>query len=157
MADHLATVLSVRYAAVLSGWDGKVTEELRRELRAIRGLCQDIVELRRGDHSGLRLKMEQDRLEREREKSEEEVVEQFQRWLNNPGVRDAVCENHISLEERERRLRQIFALEPKPSDPPESPETTVPGGEESRSVKPSQGQSSQSEPETTNEDSAIGN
>ncbi len=28
-----------------------------------RGLCQDIVELRRGDHSGARLKMEQDRLE----------------------------------------------------------------------------------------------
>jgi hypothetical protein len=58
--------------------------EFLRWLRALRGLCQDIVELRRGDHSGTRLKMEQDRLEREREKTEEEMVAHFQRWLKNP-------------------------------------------------------------------------
>ena len=71
----------------------------------MRGLCQDIVELRRGDHSGARLKMEQERLERVREKTEEEVIAHFQRWLKNPKVRDLVCQNWISPEERRARIR----------------------------------------------------
>jgi hypothetical protein len=108
LTDHLATVLAVRYASALAGLNGEVTEELRRRLRALRGLCQDIVELRRGDHGGARLKMEQERLEREREKTEKEVVEQFLRWMENQQVRDLVCQNWVNPEERERRLREIL-------------------------------------------------
>ena len=81
-------MLAVRYAALLQGWNGGLMEEFRRELRTLHGMCQDFVELRRGDHSGARLKMEQERLEREREKTEEEVIAHFQRWLRNPEVRD---------------------------------------------------------------------
>ena len=132
LTDHLATVLAARYASALAGWNGEVTEEFRRKLRALRGLCQDIVELRRGDHSGARLQMEQARLEREREKTEEEVVAHFQRWLKNSAVRDLVCTNWISPEERERRLRAILGL------PPEPPEPAAPDGAESNPVKPGQ-------------------
>jgi hypothetical protein len=157
LTDHLATVLAVRYASALSGWNGEVTDEFRRKLRALRGLCQDIVELRRGDHSGARLKMEQERLEREREKTEEEVIAHFQRWLKNPAVRDLICQDYVSPEERERRLREIFGLEPKPAKtqeemaaetagqirkiyglPPDAPEATAPASGESNPVKPSQ-------------------
>src|ERR1017187_7620434 len=113
-------------------WDGEVPHEFRRRLRVLRGLCQDIVELRRGDHSGARLKMEQERLEREREKTEEEVIAHFQRWLKNPAVRDLICQDYVSPEERERRLRGIFGLEPKPRD------TAAWVGGESNPVKPSQ-------------------
>ena len=88
LTDHLATVLAARYAAALAGWNGEITDELRRQLRALHGLCQDVVELRRGGHSGARLKMEQERLDREREKTDEEVVENFKRWAQNPQVRD---------------------------------------------------------------------
>jgi hypothetical protein len=116
LTDHLATVLAVRYASALSGWNGEVTEPFRKRLRALRGLCQDIVELRRGDHSGARLKMEQERLEREREKSEEEVIAHFQRWLKNTAVRDVVCRDYISPEERERRICEIFGREPGPTE-----------------------------------------
>ena len=91
-----------------------MTEKFRRKLRALRGLCQDIVELRRGDHSGEWLKMEQDRREREREKTGEEVIAHFPRWLKNPEVRDLICQNWVSPEERERRLREIFGLAQKP-------------------------------------------
>src|ERR1035437_6315059 len=87
-------------------WNGEVTDEFRKKLRAMRGLCQDIVELRRGDHSGARLKMEQVRLERECEKTEEEIVTHFQRWLKNPEVRDLICQDYVSPEERERRMRE---------------------------------------------------
>jgi hypothetical protein len=114
LTDHLATVVAARYASALHGWNGVVTEPFRKQLRVLRGVCQDIVELRRGDHSGARLKMEQERLDRVREKTEEEVIAHFQRWLKNPEVRDLVCQGYVSPEERERRMREIFGLEPKP-------------------------------------------
>lgn len=122
LTDHLTTVLAARYAAALAGWDGEVTEEFRRKLRALRGLCQDIVELRRGDHSGARLNLEQERLRREQEKTEEEVVAHFKRWVSNPEVRDWVCQAWVTPEERERRLREIFGRDPQT-------EETAPGDE----------------------------
>ena len=114
LTDHLATVLAARYASALAGWNGEVTEELRRKLRALCGLCQDIVELRRGDHSGARLKMEQERLEREREKSEEEVIAYFQRWIKNSAVRDLIRSVELSDEQKQARMHEIFGLPPKP-------------------------------------------
>jgi hypothetical protein len=116
LTDHLATVLAARYAATLAGWNGELTEDFRRKLRALHGLCQDIVELRRGDHSGARLSLERDRLEREREKTDEEVVEHFKRWVKNPQVRDWICQDWVSPEERERRMRELFGLAPKSPD-----------------------------------------
>ncbi len=140
LTDHLATVLAARYAAALAGWDGEVTDEFRRTLRTLHGLCQDIVELRRGDHSGARLNLEQERLEREREKTEEEVVEHFKRWAKNPQVRDWLLKDWISPEERERRIREIFGLPPKP------PEEAATAGPESSPVKPDQTESNQIKP-----------
>ncbi len=140
LTDHLATVLAARYASALSGWNGQVTEEFRRELRALRGLCQDIVELRRGDHSGARLSLERERLEREREKTEEEVVAHFERWAGNQKVRDWICQDWVSPEERKRRLREIFGL------PPAEEATTAP---ESSPVKPSQTEPDPSQPNQT--------
>ena len=130
LTDHLATVLAARYAAALAGWDGEITDEFRRKLRVLRNLCQDIVELRRGDHSGARLNLEQEQLEREREKTEEEVVEHFKRWAENQQVRDWICQDWVSPEERERRLRAILGLEPK------IPEETATDRPESSPVKP---------------------
>ena len=161
MTDHLATVLAARYAAALAGWSGELMEEFRRELRALRGLCQDIVELRRGDHSGARLKMEQERLEREREKTEAEVVAQFEQWARNPAVRDCICQTWTSPEERAQRLREIYGCGPTPPKtrdealaeeneekarrireiyglPPEPEEETGGPEAESNPVKPSQ-------------------
>ena len=140
LTDHLATVLAARYAALLQGWNGDLTEEFRRELRTLHGMCQDFVELRRGDHSGARLKMEQERLDRVREKTEEEVIAHFQRWLKNPEVRDLVCQNYVSPEEREARIREIFG---RPPEPPESPEVAVSAGGESNPVKPNPTKSNQ--------------
>lgn len=132
LTDHLATVLAARYACALSGWNGEVTEEFRRQLRALRGLCQDIVELRRGDHSGARLQLERERLEGTREKTEEEVVAHFERWARNPQVRDWICQDWVSPEERQRRMREIFGLPPAP------PVEAASAAAESNPVKPGQ-------------------
>lgn len=140
LTDHLATVLAARYAVALAGWNGTISEDFRRQLRTLRGLCQDIVELRRGDHSGARLQMERERLGREREKTEEEVMAQFERWAKNPQVRDWMMQDKISPEERSRRIREIFGL---PPEPPEEPAQATP---ESNPVKPSQTESDQRQP-----------
>ncbi|HXR48928.1 MAG TPA: hypothetical protein VN784_15945 [Candidatus Limnocylindrales bacterium] len=118
-----------------------MTDEFRRKLRALRGLCQDIVELRRGDHSGARLGMERERLEREREKTEEEVVDHFKRWVKNPQVRDWICRDWVSPEERERRLREIFGRAPG------TPEAAATDGPGSDLVKPDQTESNQIKPD----------
>jgi len=112
LAQHLATVLTARYAAALADWHGEGTDESRRNLRSLRGLCQDIVELRRGDHSAARLKIEQERLARDRQQTEDEIVAHFKRWARNPEVRDWICSDSLNPEERERRLREIFGLAP---------------------------------------------
>ena len=78
----------------------------------LRELCADIVELRRGDHSAARLKIERERLEEGREKTEEEIIEYFRRWAGNPRVRAAICGNCTSPEERERKIRAIFGMLP---------------------------------------------
>jgi len=123
--------------------------------------------LRRGDHSGARLNIKQERLEREREKTEEEVVEHFKRWATNPEVRDWICQDWVSPEERERRLCVIFGREPNSPDaeatdeseekerqipeiyglPPKPPEEAATNGPESSPVKPNQTESNQIKPD----------
>lgn len=61
LADHLGVVLAARYAALVSGWNGETDDTFRRKARALRTLCQDIAELRRGDHSAGRLRLDLDR------------------------------------------------------------------------------------------------
>ncbi len=141
LTDHLATVLAARYASALAGWDGELSETLRRQLRALRGLCQDIVELRRGDHGGARLQMERERLERERRKTEEETVAQFERWAETTQVRDWICQTWVNPEERRRRLREIFGLPPEPA---QDKDTRSPG---SNPVKPSHTESDSTKPD----------
>ena len=77
-------------------------------------ILQDITDLRRGDHSGARLKIEQERSDREREKTEEEVLGIFEHWAKNPILRD--CFRELGPEERTRRLREIFGREPKKTE-----------------------------------------
>lgn len=114
LADHLAVVLAARYAALVCGWNGEMDDAFRCQSRALRTLCQDIVELRRGDHSAARLKLEQERLREEQEWSEEELIEHFQRWAQTPQAREWICQTKMSPEEKEARIREIFGLPPRP-------------------------------------------
>jgi hypothetical protein len=53
----------------------------------------------------------------------------------NPAVRDLICQDYVSPEERERRMREIFGRSPKSPAPAEP---AAPDGTESNLVKPSQ-------------------
>jgi hypothetical protein len=109
LTEKLVVWITARYAVAtrkLAGQEGNTDVDWQR----LRELCSDVVALRRGDHSAARLKIEQERLERERQQTEEDLVEHFQRWAKNPGVRDWICRDCISEEERERRMREVFGL-----------------------------------------------
>jgi len=108
LADKLSLWLAARYAVAARNLADQKEGEL--DWQRLRELCNDVVALRRGDHSAARLKIEQARLEGEREETEEEVVEHFRRWAQNPKVREAICGKCVSPEEREERIRQIFGL-----------------------------------------------
>jgi hypothetical protein len=86
LADHLATVLTARYASTLAGWNGEFTEEFQQKLKLLRGMCQDTVAMRWGDYSGARLQMERERLAKSCEKTEDEVVAKFEAWAAIPAV-----------------------------------------------------------------------
>ena len=88
LTDQMAGWITVRYLLAIRKLMNVGSEP---DLKVLREFCHDVVAVRRGDHSAARLKMEQDRLEREREKTEEEVFAHFQRWLKNPAVRDLIC------------------------------------------------------------------
>jgi hypothetical protein len=64
-------------------------------------------------------------------------VEHFKRWVKNPQVRDWICRDWVSPEERERRLREIFGRAPK------TPDEVATDGPESNPVKPDQTESNQ--------------
>jgi hypothetical protein len=109
VADFLAHTIAARYAlaaCALSAQDGP--EQWRR----LRELCADAVQLRRGDQAAERLRLDRDRFARHHQQAEEEVAECFHRWTRNPKVRDWICCDSLSPEERERRLREIFGLSP---------------------------------------------
>jgi hypothetical protein len=93
-----------------------------------------------GAITAARLNLEQERLEREREKTEEEVVEHFKRWAKNPEVRDWICQDWLSPEERERRLREMLGLKPK------KPAEAATDRPETNPVKPDQTESNQIKP-----------
>lgn len=128
MADQLAVVLAVRYAAALAEWDGDPEAGNGKKLRVLRALCEDVVELRRGDHSAARLKLEQERRAEERERTEEEVLTHFHEWVKRTAIREAILADRKSPEELERKIREIFGMAPK-VEPAPNPSLTSPAPE----------------------------
>lgn len=131
LSDKLALWVAGRYALAtrtLSAEEGG-----GMDWRRLRELCEDVVALRRGDHSAARVKMEQARLDGEREKNEDELVAHFERWARNPKVRKLICSKCRSPEERELRIREAFGLSPE-----EAAGSEEEGASESNQAEPDQ-------------------
>ena len=117
LTDHLATVLAARYAAALAEWNGEPDEKFERKLRILHGMCQDIVKLRRSDHQAARQNAEEKKQEVEKEKWESEIVSRFRDWVAIPKVRDWVCKDWLSPEEREQEYYKLYGYEGPPIAP----------------------------------------
>ena len=106
LTDTLALWLAARYAVAtraLAAQDGP------EQWRQMREFTADVVELRRGDHSAERLRLEREQLELARAKDHERKEEEFWEWAEQH--RDEICSGHkLTAEEKLRRYRQIFGL-----------------------------------------------
>jgi hypothetical protein len=114
LADHLGTVLTARYAALVAEWNGEVTEGFQKKLKALRGMCQDIVQLRKADHSGLKLEIIENQQELEREKGVGEIIEFFQEWLKIPAVCELASNHRKTARQKEREWQELFAWAKSP-------------------------------------------
>jgi hypothetical protein len=101
VTDTLAHWLAARYAVATR----RVAETGGREgWRLLREMCGDVVELRKGDHSAERLRIERQRLELEKAKSEEQIRQKLPELVKKFGTNGG----SLSEEERAQRVRGIF-------------------------------------------------
>ena len=105
LAEWLATryVIAARRLAEAAGDDGL-------DLPTLTKLTADVVALRKGDHSAERLCIEHERLEIERERSEQFMQARFEEWLKQPNMVERICGPKLTPEEKETRMREIFGL-----------------------------------------------
>ena len=97
----MAHWLAARYAVATR----RVAETGGREgWRLLREMCGDVVELRKGDHSAERLRIDRQRLELEKAKSEEQIRQKLPELVKKFGLNGG----SLSEEERARRIREIF-------------------------------------------------
>ena len=121
LAERLATDLAGRYARLLHHWNGEVTGDISKKLRALRTLGQDIAHLRRCDHSAARVKLEQVRVETAREPDNEALFMKFEEWALNLGVQEFLTASYETPRDRENARRKLLDLPPLPAtDDPES-------------------------------------
>ena len=88
LTDTLALWLAARYAVATR----RVTEAEGAEgWRLLRELCADVVELRRGDHSAERLRLEREELEFERNAKREKTEAELWQWALQSENRERIC------------------------------------------------------------------
>jgi len=101
LSDSLALCVTARYAVACRDISTTAGPE---GWRLLRELCADLVKIRRGDHSAGRLELERERLDQQREKTEEEMFE----WAMQRENRERICEGYMSNEEKAARIGKIL-------------------------------------------------
>ena len=103
LTDTLALWVVARYAVATR----RVAEaEGAESWRLLRELCDDLVELRRGDHSAERLRMERERMEWERAQGRERTEEELTAWADEN--RERICAGFKSNAEKIALLRKVM-------------------------------------------------
>ena len=146
LINHLATVLTIRYAEVLAEWNGQTAEELERKLTALRKARMDIVALRRSHIQAGRWDLEQakyeDEIEAEIDKHERELrqpsYEAFMRDMKNKPTPEA------RMKDEGKRMKNGSVEPSKPekevnaSAAAKAKGTTAVGGEGTKAAKDEQ-------------------
>lgn len=101
--DTLALWLAARYAVATR----RVAEAEGAEgWKLLRELCGDLVELRRGDHSAQRLRMERERLDFDRERERVKSEAEFEAWAAEN--RERICQGFKTNAEKIALLRRVM-------------------------------------------------
>ena len=105
LTDTLAAWLTARYAVATRQL---ATTEGVAYWRRLRELCADLAELRRGDHSAERLRLEREHLALARGRTERERVEEFMAWADRPEVRERLRSTATQAEQIQALGRLMF-------------------------------------------------
>ena len=113
MADSLYGMLLLDYARLLKDADKYTPEEYEKKRSALSTWAQDIVRLRRCENQTRSVQVQEERLERDREKTSEEIFLKFMEWAANPEIRRAfILEPMVAM----ALQRRHFGLPPRPED-----------------------------------------
>lgn len=105
LTDSLAHWIAARYALATREIAAAPGEE---GWRLLRDACRDIVDLRRGDHSAERLRLDRERLALERERERQRTADEFMAWAMAPENRPGICKGYRNPAENMARLREMM-------------------------------------------------
>ncbi len=106
VADNLSRVLIARYAAFFARWNGDPASVNRRELATLHTLCEDVTQLRRGEHSAARLQLERQEQAWRSRSGETEALRIFLEWIRLPSVKELINRPGLTEEQKIRRMRK---------------------------------------------------
>ncbi len=105
LSDGLAHWIAARYALATREIASTPGEE---GWRLLRELCHDLVDLRRGDHSAERLRLDRERLAIDRERERQRTAEELIAWAMEPENRERICKGYQAPAETIARLREMM-------------------------------------------------
>ena len=107
VADAVAGWLAVQYA--LAAREHLATAQGTQRWEVLRASVQDLAELRRGDHAAVRLQLERERLELDRQRTQEHLEKVCLAWAHDPANKQKLHPTTLTPEEQGARLRAILA------------------------------------------------
>ena len=116
--DQMSSWVTVRYLMAVRKLI-EATQDKEPDLKMLRNFLQDVVLVRRGDLSHARVKLHQERLDREQEKTEAELIAYFQQWVEFPAVQDLIRNQGLNRQERQKRLAELCQRKAEPQSEPD--------------------------------------
>jgi hypothetical protein len=114
MADSLFGMLTLDYADLMMNGGSQTPEEFEKRRKKLSLVSQDISRMHRCHINTRRVEVQEGRLERDEEKTEEQLHFKFAEWTDNPAVRRACI---LAPMEKDRQMRKMYNMPPAPEDP----------------------------------------
>jgi hypothetical protein len=112
-AESLFGILTLNYADLLMNRDKETPEEFEKKRKELSLVSQDISRMHRCHINTRRVEVQEARLERDEEKTTEQLHFKFMEWVENPAIRRACI---LEPMEANRRSRQHFGMPPTSDD-----------------------------------------
>jgi len=113
LPDSLFGMVMLDYARLLKNADKDSPEEFEKKRKVLSNMLQDVVRIRRCDTQARGVEVQEERLERDREKTSEEIFLKFMEWAGNPEIRRTfILEPMVCM----ALQRRHFGLPPRPED-----------------------------------------
>ena len=113
LPDSLFGMLTLNYAHLMMNRDQETAEEFEKKRKELSLVSQDISRIHRCHINTRRVKVQEARLERDEEKTEEQLHFKFMEWVENPAIRRACI---LGPMEANRQTRQHLGMPPRPED-----------------------------------------